>query len=773
MSLKGYNLQFLKKDIPAGIIIALVSIPISIGYALVAGLPPIYGLYGSLLPILVYGLITSSPRFVFGVDAAPAALVGGMLYSMGVAYQSEEAVQIIPVITLFTAVWILLARIVGLGRLVKFISSPVMGGFITGICCTIIMMQIPKLFGGDSGRGELHELLEHIYKSASSGVHVPSLILGLGTIIIILGSKKVIPAVPMSAVMMFIGAGLTYFMDLESYGVKLLPEVKAGLPAIVIPDVTLVHGNVRTMLLQTLIIAIVIISETLLATNNFALKYDDKIDNNREILAYAMSNLAGAFVGCCPVNGSVSRSNIADQFGVKSQVMSISAALTMMIILIFGTGFIHMLPVPVLTAIVISALISSTEFDLAAKLRKVDRTEWKIFYVVMFTVLIFGTIYGVLIGIILSFVTVIIRASNPPRSRLGYIPEKDQFYPVDRTTGTREVKGALIYRFGGALFFANANTIKDEIDDLVTDDMKAVIIDASGITSIDVTAVERLMILYNKYKDRGIKLFLTEHSGNLNDQLRAFGADQMFKDYAIVPHIYQALKSVGINKPYELGDCEGDICYIPISGSAGSSQIAEFEWAYGDQAEARMEEVANSLADKLISLEEVDEEMIREAERNALGSNWSEIDEEKFLDFLEFQLAHLLELGKIDLEKFQMVREKILLYHAKLDSQINDRNSEELDEIIRTRMIREEQFKSRFPDAYRAFSEERARHREIIKRDYPELWERIKRIREEGPNKEKLREKLHEKLHDKHMLPGLNELEHLVDGVKEYFHRKK
>lgn len=769
MSLRGYNLQFLKKDIPAGIIIALVSIPISIGYALVAGLPPIYGLYGSLLPILVYGLITSSPRFVFGVDAAPAALVGGMLYSMGIAYQSEEAVRIIPVITLFTAAWILIARIVGLGRLVKFISSPVMGGFITGICCTIILMQIPKLYGGDSGRGELHELLMHIYKSAGAGIHIPSLILGIGTIVIILGSKKLIPAVPMSAVMMFVGAGLTYMMDLERYGVKLLPEIKSGLPALVIPDVTLAYGNVRTMMLQTLVIAIVIISETLLATNNFALKYDDKIDNNREILAYAMSNLAGGLVGCCPANGSISRSNIADQFGVKSQVMSISAAATMMIILLFGTDFIHMLPVPVLTAIVISALVSSTEFDLAAKLRKVDRTEWKIFYVVMFAVLILGTIYGVLFGIILSFVTVIIRASNPPRSRLGYIPEKDQFYPIDRTTGTREIKGALIYRFGGALFFANANTIKDEIDGLVTDDMKAVIIEASGITSIDVTAVERLMILYNKYKERGIKLFMTEHSGNLNDQLRAFGADQMFKDYAIVPHIYQALKSVGITKPYELGDCEDDVCYIPISGSAGRSQIAEFEWAYGDQAEDRMEEVANSLADKLISLEEVDEDMIREAELNALGSNWSEIDEEKFLDFLEFQLAHLLELGKIELDKFQRVREKILLYHAKLDSKINDRNSDELDEIIRTRMIREEQFKNRFPDAYEAFAEERARHREIIKQNYPELWERIMKVRKEGADKDKLREKLH----DKHLLPGLNELEHLVDGVKEYFHRKK
>ena len=161
--------------------------------------------------------------------------------------------------------------------------------------------------------------------------------------------------------------------------------------------------------------------------------------------------------------------------------------------------------------------------------------------------------------------------------------------------------------------------------------------------------------------------------------------------------------------------------------------------------------------------------MIREAERNALGSNWSEIDEEKFLDFLEFQLAHLLELGKIDLEKFQRVREKILLYHAKLDMQINDRNSEELDEIIRTRIVREEQFRSRFPDAYNAFAEERARHREILKTDYPEIWERIMKIRREGEDKDKLRDKIH----DKHLFPGLDEIEHIVDGVKDYFHRKK
>lgn len=767
MTIKGYKLSYLKKDIPAGIIVALVSIPISIGYSLVAGLPPVYGLYGSLFPILAYGLITTSPRFVFGVDAAPAALVGGILYSMGVAFQSQDAMAIVPVITSFTAMWLVVARIIGMGKVVRYISSPVMGGFITGICCTIILMQIPKLFGGNAGRGELYELTLHIIEAFYTDVHIVSLVLGVGTIAVILISKKFIPKVPMSAIMMFVGAGLNYVFNLQKYGVKLLPAVKSGLPKIVIPSFGVIHGNVRIIMLQSLIIAIVIVSETLLATNNFAIKYEDKIDNNREIVAYAVGNFAGALVGACPINGSVSRTNIADQFGVKTQMMSISAAITMALILIFGTGFIKLLPIPVLTGIVISALISSLEFNLASKLRKVDRAEWKIFYAVMLTVLIFGTIYGVLIGIVLSFVTVVIRASNPPRSRLGYIPDKDQFYPVDRTTGTREIKNVLIYRFGGALFFANTGIISDEIDNYVTDETKVVIIDASGITSVDVTAVDRLLILYRKYKKRGIKLFLTEHSGNLNDQLRAFGAEEMFKDHCIVPKIYQALRLAGIKKPYELMDCVDDICYLPVNGSSSSSQIAEFEWAYGDEAEARMEEVANSLADKLINLDNVDTDMIREAEKHYLGSNWSELDEEKFLDFLEFQLASLMELGKIDVDKFQRVREKILLYHAKLDSQIHDTNSDELDNIIRTRIVREEMFKKRYPAAYRAFAEERARHREILKARYPEISERISRLRKENS----VPIDLPKRLVTKSRGFGLQDLENIFDGFRDYIRR--
>ena len=199
---KGISVKYAGKDLLLGILIALISIPISMGYASVAGLPPIYGLYGSFLPILVYGILTTSPRFVFGVDAAPAALTGALLASLGITAGSEDAVRIMPLITCLVAIWLFLFFLLRADRVMKFISQPVMGGFITGIGITIICMQIPKLFGGTSGSGEIVELLIHIYKQASETFHMPSFLLGTGTVIIVLISRKLAPKLPMQAIVM-------------------------------------------------------------------------------------------------------------------------------------------------------------------------------------------------------------------------------------------------------------------------------------------------------------------------------------------------------------------------------------------------------------------------------------------------------------------------------------------------------------------------------------------------------------------------------------------
>ena len=197
----------LTKDILAGIIVALVSIPISMGYAQVAGLPAVYGLYGSIFPILLYGLCTSSPQLIFGVDATPAALVGGALAGLGVAAGTAEAMEVVPVITLVTAIWLLIFYVIKAGRLVNYISKPVMGGFISGIGCTIILMQLPKLLGGSAGTGELVVLIINICEQ-SQHFNAMSAVLGIGTVILILLAKKWAPKFPMSVVMMVVGSCL-------------------------------------------------------------------------------------------------------------------------------------------------------------------------------------------------------------------------------------------------------------------------------------------------------------------------------------------------------------------------------------------------------------------------------------------------------------------------------------------------------------------------------------------------------------------------------------
>ena len=161
-TLKNYKKENLAKDILAGIIIMAVSIPISMGYAQIAGLPPVYGLYGSVFPILAFALFSTSPQFIFGVDAAPAALIGAALLNLHIESGSKEALAVVPGLTLLVAVWLFAFYLMKAGKLVNYISAPVMGGFITGICTTIILMQFPKLMGGSAGTGELPELALHI-----------------------------------------------------------------------------------------------------------------------------------------------------------------------------------------------------------------------------------------------------------------------------------------------------------------------------------------------------------------------------------------------------------------------------------------------------------------------------------------------------------------------------------------------------------------------------------------------------------------------------------
>lgn len=699
-TLRDYDKKNLSKDIVAGLIIMAVSIPISMGYAQIAGLPAVYGLYGSVFPILLFALFSTSPQFVFGVDAAPAALVGSALLGMGIESGSAEAMTVVPVLTFWVAVWLLVFSLLGAGKLVNYISAPVMGGFITGICTTIILMQAPKLLGGTAGTGELPELLLHLWESLP-GLNVPSLVLGLLALCILLLSKKIMPKFPMAVVLMALGAMLSKYLPLQIWGIATLSAVEPGMPKWSLPDLSTVpFVDAMTISLS---VAVVIMAETLLAENSFAGKNGYRIDDNREIFAFSMGNFVAALTGCCPMNGSVSRTAMGEQYQAKTQLTGLVAGLSMIVLLLCGTGFIGYLPVPILTAIVISALLGATEFDLAARLWKVSRTEFFIFVGAFVGVLLLGTINGVLIGIILSFSEMIIRTSKPARCFLGIQPGHKHFRDLTESDQIHAVSGVLIYRFSSNLFFANIAVLEQDITDHITPETKAVILDASGVGSLDITAADRLGALYHKLKEENIRFYMTEHIAGVNEQLRKLGLGYMIEEGAVRRTIHIALKDMGYKRPYPL---EGGVDNEERSASRkrADNRVQEFVWAFGKESEEQIEKQIALQIEQLKQTGDVEE---------LLHGRWSHmeaLDEDEWLEHLEEHLKEIVNISGKDEETLaarleahrQEVHDRIALEHPELaerfkerrhllDDHLKERRPEVYEVVVRMRQKKEQE----------------------------------------------------------------------------------
>jgi MFS superfamily sulfate permease-like transporter len=270
-------------------------------------------------------------------------------------------------------------------------------------------------------------------------------------------------------------------------------------------------------------------------------------------------------------------------------------------ILLYGADYIQYLPVPVLAAIVIDALINACEFELAARLRRVSRADFRIFVAAFCGVLLFGTVYGVVIGVVLSFIAVTVRSVDPPRGFLGVVPGEKGFYSLSRNHDAESLPDTILYRFSGNLFFANIDLFQDDIENALAaaPSSKQVIVNAGGIGMIDITAADRLVLLYRSLQKRGIRFYITEHAGDLNDQLRLYGAEELLQNGVLQMTVELALEDAGITMPYTAaakepaartsagGEKTGPTAQAPEQAaeepadSAGGS--AQQKWMFGDE----------------------------------------------------------------------------------------------------------------------------------------------------------------------------------------------
>ncbi|WP_418471894.1 SulP family inorganic anion transporter [Eubacterium sp.] len=686
-TLRNYDKRNLGKDILAGLIIMAVSIPISMGYAQIAGLPAVYGLYGSVFPILIFALFSTSPQFIFGVDAAPAALIGSALAGLNITSGSTEALAAVPMLTFFVALWLLIFSFLKAGKLVNYISAPVMGGFITGICSTIILMQVPKLMGGTAGVGEFPELAEHIAETAKN-INVPAVILGVIALAILLISKKIIPKFPMAVVLMVIGAVLTAVLPLRDWGIQTLAAVEPGLPKWSLPDFSAVP--LKEAVTISLSVAVVIMAETLLAENSFAQKNRYQINDNQEIMAFSLGNFAAAFTGCCPINGSVSRTAMGEQYQAKTQLTGMVAGGSMIILLLCCTGFIGYLPIPVLTAIVISALLGATEFELVPRLWKVSRTECFIFLGAFFGVLFLGTINGVLIGIILSFTEMIIRTAKPATCFLGIQPGHKHFRALKEGQQIHPISGVVIYRFSSNLFFANISVLQREIEAALKEDTKAVILDASGIGSMDITAADRLNLLSESLKEKGIRFYITEHISGLNTQMRKLGLGHLIENGNVRRTIHIALKDMGYNRPYPL---EGGVENTERSASLkrADNRVQEFVWAFGADAEAEMERQIIRQIEHLKETKDVE---------GLLHGSWSHMDEWDMDEWLEHLEEHLKEIVSISGKDEHALALRIEQHRQEIHERIAKEHPDLAERFRERRHVLDEHLKEQHPEVF-------------------------------------------------------------------------
>ena len=383
---------------------------------------------------------------------------------------------------------------------------------------------------------------------------------------------------------------------------------------------------------------------------------------------------------------------MGEQYQGKTQLMSITAGLSMIVLLLCGTGFIGYLPIPVLTAIVISALLGATEFHLAKKLWKVSRTECLIFWGAFVGVLLLGTINGVLIGIILSFSEMIIRSSKPARCFLGIQPGHRHFRDLTESAQIHAVENVLIYRFSSNLFFANVQVLQQDIEDGLArkPGTKAVILDASGIGSMDITAADRIEALYEGLKEKEIRFYITEHIAGLNEQLRQLGLGYLIEEGCVRRTIHIALKDMGIKRPYPL---EGGVENEERSAQRKrvDNRMQEFVWAFGSDTETEIEKQIVRQIELLRKNGDVE---------RLLHGSWSHmeaLDEDEWLEHLE---EHLKEIVNISGKDERTLAARFEEHRREVHDRIAKEHPELAERFRERRHVLDEHLKAHRPEVY-------------------------------------------------------------------------
>jgi high affinity sulfate transporter 1 len=541
--LPGYDRGWLRGDLVAGLTVWAVLVPEALAYATIAGVSPVVGLYAAPGALVLYAAFGSSRHLVVGPMAATAALSAAAVGDLA-AGGSDEFLQLTITLGLVVGILALAAGVCRLGFLASFISEPVLKGFIIGLALTIIVGQLPKLFGVPKGEGDFFEQLWDFLSELgdTSGL---TLLVGLLSLAIVLGLRARAPAVPGSLVAVAVGILVVRLFDLDGHGVEIVGSIESGLPSLGLPDTGLSdYLDIAPAAVGVMLIGF---AEGLGAAKNYAAKEHYEIDANRELIGLGASNLGSGLASGMVVNGSLSKTAVNASAGAKSQVAGLVVAGLTIVTLLVLTGLFEELPEATLAAIVIAALVELVDVrSLVALYRFHVRGAGRVLSVAarpdfvaavatLLGVLVFDTLPGLFIGVVVSILLLVYRASRPHVAVLGKVPgTRTQWSDVERHPENEPVPGIVVLRPESGLWFANADVVRDSIRAHAGGGTRAIVLDAETVPAIDVTAVGMLVQLAEDLRRDGVELVLARDVGAVRDLVRLRESERPLTRYPTV-----------------------------------------------------------------------------------------------------------------------------------------------------------------------------------------------------------------------------------------------
>jgi len=523
--LGGYDSLRARSDLSAGLTVGVMLIPQGMAYALIAGLPPIYGLYASLVPLVVYALMGTSRQLAVG----PVAIVS-ILVAAGVAPladgDGERYIRLSLLLALMVGALQLAMGLLRFGFLTNFLSHPVLAGFTSAAALIIGASQLRHLVGMDLPGGHgVHDILLALIRNLGS-VHLPTLGLGLAGILLLVGLKRLGPAIPGALVLVVLGTGLSWLLGMAEAGIRVVGEVPGGLPGPMLP--VLEWEAARALLPVALTIAMVGFMESIAIAKVYATQQGYDVRPNQELTALGVANLAGAFFRAYPVTGGFSRTAVNARAGATSGVAGLVSAGVVALTLLFLTDLFQHLPNAVLASLVMVAVAGLVDWKEAVHLWRIDRQDLSMMLVTFGATLALGIEAGILVGVVASLGLLVYRMSRPHVAEMGRLPGSRSFRNVNRHPEAVRPEGVAVLRIDASLTFANAQLLRDRVRGFLHPPKDrtrphTVVLDFHPVNGVDSTSLHELMDLAETLAAAGVELRIAGIHGPILDRLERAG----------------------------------------------------------------------------------------------------------------------------------------------------------------------------------------------------------------------------------------------------------